>query len=82
MTILCGMPRCQKGGIYIVAIKENCKDEKGRCGWAGWVLRPISTVYHELQPKVKIPLRFHSQMSGFMVGGKAEHGGIIKDGPK
>jgi acetyl-CoA carboxylase carboxyltransferase component len=30
----------------------------------------------------KIPLVFLQDVSGFMVGGKAEHGGIIKDGAK
>jgi acetyl-CoA carboxylase carboxyltransferase component len=30
----------------------------------------------------KIPLLFLQDVSGFMVGSKAEHGGIIKDGAK
>ena len=30
----------------------------------------------------KIPLVFLQDVSGFMVGSKAEHGGIIKDGAK
>ena len=30
----------------------------------------------------KIPLLFLQDVTGFMVGSKAEHGGIIKDGAK
>ena len=34
-----------------------------------------------MQPK-KIPLVFLQDVTGFMVGSRSEHGGIIKDGAK
>lgn len=85
-TILCGYARIDGWAIGIVANqREVVKTKKGEMQMGG-------VIYSDSADKAarfimncnqrKIPLLFIQDVSGFMVGSRAEHGGIIKDGAK
>jgi 3-methylcrotonyl-CoA carboxylase beta subunit len=85
-TILCGFARVDGWAIGIVANQRKVvKTKKGEMQMGG-------VIYSDSADKAarfimncnqrKIPLVFLQDVSGFMVGSKAEQGGIIKDGAK
>lgn len=85
-TLICGTARLDGWAIGIVANQRKIvKTKKGEMQMGG-------VIYSDAADKAarfimncnqrKIPLLFIQDVSGFMVGSKAEHGGIIKDGAK
>lgn len=85
-TLLCGTARIEGWAVGIVANQRKIvKTAKGEMQMGG-------VIYSDSADKAarfimncnqrKIPLVFLHDVSGFMVGSKAEHGGIIKDGAK
>jgi 3-methylcrotonyl-CoA carboxylase beta subunit len=85
-TIICGTARIDGWAVGIVANQRSVvKTKKGELQMGG-------VIYSDSADKAarfimncnqrKIPLVFLQDVSGFMVGSKAEHGGIIKDGAK
>ena len=85
-TIVCGTARIDGWAVGIVANQRKVvKNKKGEMQMGG-------VIYSDSADKAarfimncnqrKIPLVFLQDVSGFMVGSKAEHGGIIKDGAK
>jgi acetyl-CoA carboxylase carboxyltransferase component len=85
-TILCGFARVNGWAVGIVANqRKTVKTKKGEMQMGG-------VIYSDSADKAarfvmncnqrKVPLVFLQDVSGFMVGSKAEHGGIIKDGAK
>lgn len=85
-TIVCGYGRIDGWAVGIVANQRKVvKSKKGEMQMGG-------VIYSDSADKAarfimncnqrKIPLVFLQDVSGFMVGSKAEHGGIIKDGAK
>ena len=85
-TVLCGTARIDGWAVGIVANQRIVvKTKKGEMQMGG-------VIYSDSADKAarfimncnqrKIPLVFIQDVSGFMVGSKAEHGGIIKDGAK
>ncbi|MDO1447291.1 carboxyl transferase domain-containing protein [Rhodocytophaga aerolata] len=85
-SLLCGLARIEGWAIGIVANQRKVvKSKKGEMQMGG-------VIYSDSADKAarfimncnqkKIPLLFLQDVSGFMVGSRAEHGGIIKDGAK
>lgn len=85
-TILCGYGRIDGWAVGIVANQRAIiKNKKGEMQFGG-------VIYSDSADKAarfimncnqkKIPLVFLHDVSGFMVGSRSEHGGIIKDGAK
>ncbi|GAB4257913.1 MAG: carboxyl transferase domain-containing protein [Vicingaceae bacterium] len=85
-TIVCGYARIDGWAVGIVANQRKVvKSKKGEMQFGG-------VIYSDSADKAarfimncnqkKIPLVFLQDVSGFMVGSRAEHGGIIKDGAK
>lgn len=85
-TLLCGTARIDGWAIGIIANQRKVvKTKKGEMQMGG-------VIYSDSADKAarfimncnqrKIPLLFLQDVSGFMVGSKAEQGGIIKDGAK
>ncbi|SHI75953.1 Acetyl-CoA carboxylase, carboxyltransferase component [Arenibacter nanhaiticus] len=85
-TILTGYARIDGWAVGIVANQRKVvKTTKGEMRFGG-------VIYSESADKAtrfiancnqkKIPLVFLQDVTGFMVGSKSEHGGIIKDGAK
>ncbi len=85
-TILCGFARMDGWAVGIVANqRKTVKNKKGEMQMGG-------VIYSDSADKAarfimncnqrKVPLVFLQDVSGFMVGSKAEQGGIIKDGAK
>lgn len=85
-TLICGTARIDGWAVGIVANQRKVvKPRKGEMQMGG-------VIYSDAADKAarfimncnqrKIPLVFLQDVSGFMVGSKAEHGGIIKDGAK
>ncbi|MBK6292532.1 MAG: acyl-CoA carboxylase subunit beta [Ignavibacteria bacterium] len=85
-TILCGYARIDGWAVGIVANnREICKSGKGEMQVGG-------VIYSDSADKAArfilncnqrgIPLVFLQDVTGFMVGTRAEQGGIIKDGAK
>ncbi|HNP96921.1 MAG TPA: carboxyl transferase domain-containing protein [Cyclobacteriaceae bacterium] len=85
-TIVCGYARIDGWAVGIVANQRKVvKTKKGEMQMGG-------VIYSDSADKAarfimncnqrKVPLVFIQDVSGFMVGSKAEHGGIIKDGAK
>ena len=85
-TIICGTARIDGWAVGIIANQRSVvKTKKGEMQMGG-------VIYSDSADKAarfimncnqrKIPLLFIQDVSGFMVGSKAEHGGIIKDGAK
>ena len=85
-SIICGYARVDGWAVGIVANQRKVvKSKKGEMQMGG-------VIYSDSADKSarfimncnqrKIPLVFLQDVSGFMVGSRAEHGGIIKDGAK
>lgn len=85
-SIICGTARIDGWAVGIVANQRKVvKTKKGEMQMGG-------VIYSDSADKAarfimncnqrKIPLLFLQDVSGFMVGSKSEHGGIIKDGAK
>ena len=85
-TLICGTGRIDGWAVGIIANqREIVKSKKGEMQMGG-------VIYADAADKAarfimncnqrKIPLVFLQDVSGFMVGSRAEHGGIIKDGAK
>ena len=85
-TILCGYARIDGWSVGIVANnRKMVKSKKGEMQFGG-------VIYSDSADKAarfilncnqkKIPLVFLQDVTGFMVGSRSEHGGIIKDGAK
>lgn len=85
-SLLCGFARVDGWAVGIVANqRKTVKNKKGEMQMGG-------VIYSDSADKAarfimncnqrKVPLIFLQDVSGFMVGSKAEHGGIIKDGAK
>jgi 3-methylcrotonyl-CoA carboxylase beta subunit len=85
-TILCGYARIDGWAVGIVANQRLVtKNKKGELQMGG-------VIYNDSADKAarfilncnqkKIPLLFLQDVTGFMVGSRSEHAGIIKDGAK
>lgn len=85
-TIVCAYARIEGWAVGIVANQRKIvKSKKGEMQMGG-------VIYSDSADKAarfimncnqkKIPLLFIQDVSGFMVGSRSEHGGIIKDGAK
>ncbi len=85
-SIICGYARVDGWSVGIVANqREMVKSKKGEMQFGG-------VIYSDSADKAarfimncnqkKIPLVFLQDVTGFMVGSRSEHGGIIKDGAK
>jgi len=85
-TILCGYARIEGWAVGIVANQRKVvKNRKGEMQMGG-------VIYNDSADKAarfimncnqkKIPLVFFQDVTGFMVGSRSEHAGIIKDGAK
>jgi len=85
-SILCGLARIEGWAVGIVANQRKMvKSKKGEMQIGG-------VIYSDSADKAarfimncnqkKIPLVFLQDVTGFMVGSRSEHGGIIKDGAK
>ncbi len=86
MSILCSYARIDGWAVGIVANQRKVvKSKKGEMQFGG-------VIYSDSADKAarfimncnqkKIPLVFLQDVTGFMVGSRSEHGGIIKDGAK
>lgn len=85
-SIICGLARIEGWAVGIVANQRKIvKSKKGEMQIGG-------VIYSDSADKAarfvmncnqkKIPLLFLQDVTGFMVGSRSEHGGIIKDGAK
>lgn len=85
-TMLCGYARIEGWAVGIVANQRKMvKNRKGEMQMGG-------VIYNDSADKAarfimncnqkKIPLLFLQDVTGFMVGSRSEHSGIIKDGAK
>jgi acetyl-CoA carboxylase carboxyltransferase component len=85
-SLICGLARIDGWAVGIVANQRKVvKTKKGEMQMGG-------VIYSDSADKAarfimncnqrRIPLVFLQDVSGFMVGSRAEHGGIIKDGAK
>jgi acetyl-CoA carboxylase carboxyltransferase component len=85
-SIICGLARIDGWAVGIVANQRKVvKSKKGEMQFGG-------VIYSDSADKTarfimncnqrKIPLVFLQDVTGFMVGSRSEHGGIIKDGAK
>lgn len=85
-TLICGFARIDGWAVGIVANQRKVvKNKKGEMQIGG-------VIYSDSADKAarfimncnqrKVPILFIQDVTGFMVGSKAEHGGIIKDGAK
>ncbi|KIA93702.1 methylcrotonoyl-CoA carboxylase [Pedobacter kyungheensis] len=85
-SIVCGLGRIDGWAVGIVANQRKVvKSKKGEMQFGG-------VIYSDSADKAsrfimncnqkKIPLVFLQDVTGFMVGSRSEHGGIIKDGAK
>lgn len=85
-TLLCGYARIDGWAIGILAnqrkIVKNAKKEMQFGGVIYSDSADKATRFIANCNQKKIPLVFLQDVTGFMVGSKAEHGGIIKDGAK
>ncbi len=85
-TLICGYGRIDGWAVGIVSNQRKVvKNKKGEMQMGG-------VIYSDSADKAarfimnsnqrKIPLVFMQDVTGFMIGSKSEHGGIIKDGAK
>lgn len=85
-TILCAYARIDGWSVGIVANnREVIKSKKGEMQFGGVIYSDSAdkaTRFIMNCNQKNIPLVFLQDVSGFMVGSKSEHGGIIKDGAK
>jgi len=85
-TIICGYARIDGWSVGIVANQRKIvKNGKGEMQIGGVIYSDSadkSARFIMNCNQKKIPLIFIQDVTGFMVGSRAEHGGIIKDGAK
>ena len=85
-TIICGYARIDGWAVGIVANqREMIKTKKGEIQFGGVIYSDSadkSARFIANCNQKKIPLVFLQDVTGFMVGSRSEHGGIIKDGAK
>jgi acetyl-CoA carboxylase carboxyltransferase component len=85
-TIICGYARIDGWAVGIVAnqrkVVKNAKKEMQFGGVIYSDSADKATRFIANCNQKKIPLVFLQDVTGFMVGSKSEHGGIIKDGAK
>lgn len=85
-TILTGYARMDGWAVGIVANQRKLvKNAKGEMQFGGVIYNDSAdkaTRFIANCNQKKIPLVFLQDVTGFMVGSKSEHGGIIKDGAK
>ena len=85
-TILTGYARVEGWAVGIVANQRKVvKTTKGEMQFGGVIYSDSAdkaTRFIANCNQKKIPLVFLQDVTGFMVGSKSEHGGIIKDGAK
>ncbi|MBF4984252.1 acyl-CoA carboxylase subunit beta [Nonlabens mediterrranea] len=85
-TIITGYARIDGWAVGIVANQRKIvKTKKGEMQFGGVIYSDSadkSTRFIANCNQKKIPLVFLQDVTGFMVGSKSEHGGIIKDGAK
>jgi acetyl-CoA carboxylase carboxyltransferase component len=85
-TLICGYARIDGWAVGIVAnqrkVVKNAKKEMQFGGVIYSDSADKATRFIANCNQKRIPLVFLQDVSGFMVGSKAEHGGIIKDGAK
>ena len=85
-TILTGYARIDGWAVGIVANQRNLvKTKRGEMQFGGVIYNDSAdkaTRFIANCNQKKIPLVFLQDVTGFMVGSKSEHGGIIKDGAK
>ena len=85
-TILCGYARIDGWAVGIVANQRKLvKNKKGEMQFGGVIYSDSAdkaTRFIANCNQKKIPLVFLQDVTGFMVGSRSEHAGIIKDGAK
>ncbi|TCI85127.1 acyl-CoA carboxylase subunit beta [Tenacibaculum sp. M341] len=85
-TIITGYARIDGWAVGIVANQRKLvKSKKGEMQFGGVIYNDSAdkaTRFIANCNQKKIPLVFLQDVTGFMVGSKSEHGGIIKDGAK
>lgn len=85
-SLICCYARIQGWAVGIVANQRKVvKSKKGEMQFGGVIYSDSAdkaTRFIANCNQKKIPLVFLQDVTGFMVGSKSEHGGIIKDGAK
>jgi acetyl-CoA carboxylase carboxyltransferase component len=85
-SIVCGYGRIDGWAVGIVANQRKVvKNKKGEMQFGGVIYSDSAdkaTRFIANCNQRKIPLVFLQDVTGFMVGSRSEHGGIIKDGAK
>lgn len=85
-TIIAGYARIEGWAVGIIANQRKIvKTKKGEMQFGGVIYSDSAdkaTRFIANCNQKKIPLVFLQDVTGFMVGSKSEHGGIIKDGAK
>jgi len=85
-SIVCGLGRVEGWAVGIVANQRKVvKSKKGEMQFGGVIYSDAAdkaTRFIMNCNQKKIPLVFLQDVTGFMVGSRAEQGGIIKDGAK
>ncbi len=85
-SIICGLARIEGWSVGIVANQRKVvKSKKGEMQFGGVIYSDSaekSARFIMNCNQKKIPLVFLQDVTGFMVGSRSEHGGIIKDGAK
>lgn len=85
-SIVCGLARIDGWAVGIVANQRKVvKSKKGEMQFGGVIYSDSAdkaTRFIMNCNQKKIPLVFLQDVTGFMVGSRSEHGGIIKDGAK
>src|SRR6185436_12071533 len=85
-SIICGTARIEGWSVGIVANQRKVvKTKKGEMQFGGVIFSDSADKAARFIMNCnqrKIPLVFLQDVTGFMVGSRSEHGGIIKDGAK
>lgn len=85
-TLICAYARIDGWAVGIIANQRKVvKNAKGEMQFGGVIYSDSAdkaTRFIANCNQKKIPLVFLQDVTGFMVGSKSEHGGIIKDGAK
>lgn len=85
-SIVCAYARIEGWSVGIVANQRSVvKSKKGEMQFGGVIYSDSADKaarFIMLCNQKKIPLVFLQDVTGFMVGSRSEHGGIIKDGAK
>lgn len=85
-SIICGYARIEGWAVGIVANQRKLvKNKKGEMQFGGVIYSDSAdkaSRFIAVCNQKKIPLVFLQDVTGFMVGSRSEHGGIIKDGAK